>query len=66
MRDITAKRIEIDGYASVLPESPINGGRGETANDSYIIRSMGDERLPPFGQRGRSRSWLPGAWGDPF
>ena len=27
MRDITAKRIEIDGYASVSPEPPINGGR---------------------------------------
>ena len=66
MRDITAKRIEIDGYASVVPEPPINGGRSEKASELASFDRMGDERLPPFGQRGQSRSWLPGTWGDPF
>jgi len=66
MHELTAKRIVIDSHVSVSPEPPINGCGSDNARGSYDIRSMSDERLLPFGRRGKSRSWLPGTLDDPF
>jgi len=66
MHDMTARRIDIDNHASVSLDPPINGHGADNAKDSYVIRAIGNDWVPPFGRRGTSRSWIPGTWGDPF
>jgi hypothetical protein len=66
MHEMTARRLDIDSHASVSPEPPVDGYGADNANDSYVIRSISNDRVSPFGRRGPSRRWLPGTWGDPF
>ena len=66
MHEMTARRIDIDIHASVSLDPPINGHGADNAKDSYVIRAISNDRVPPFGRRGTSRSWIPGTWGDPF
>jgi hypothetical protein len=66
MHDTLATRMDVAGDAGVAPQ-PSNGDH-ETAkaSDPCVNRSPDEARFPPLGWRGPSRSWLPGAWGDPF
>lgn len=50
-----------------IPEASTTPRRkAENASGPYVVGLLHDETLPPFARRGRSRSWLPGSWGDPF
>jgi hypothetical protein len=66
MHDTTAIRTDIAGDTGISPEPPIREREVVKASGLYVVRSLDDERLPPFRRRGASRSWLPGTWGDPF
>jgi hypothetical protein len=66
MHDATVKQTDVAGDTSVSPEPPTRGRGADKASGFYVVRAMDDERLPPIGRRGTSRSWIPGTWGDPF
>jgi hypothetical protein len=66
MNDITAIRTDVVGDTKVSPEPPTGSRAADRASGLYVVRSMDEGRLPPAVRRGESRSWVPGAWGDPF
>ena len=66
MNDITTIRTDAVGDTKVSPEPPTASRGADRASGLYVVRAMDEERLPPPVRRGESRSWIPGAWGDPF
>ena len=66
MNDITAIRTDVVGDTKVSPEPSTSSRGADRASGLYVVRAMDEERLPPPVRRGESRSWVPGAWGDPF
>jgi len=50
-----------------IPEAPPTcHHKPDKASGLYVVGLLHNQPLPPFSRRGTSRSWLPGAWGDPF
>jgi hypothetical protein len=66
MNDITAIRTDVVGDTKTSAEPSTSSHRVDRASGLYVVRSMGEERLPPPVRRGESHSWVPGTWGDPF
>jgi hypothetical protein len=67
MNDTIATRMDIAGDdAGIPPQLSIGDHETAKANGSSVYRSPSEARVPPLGCRGAWRSWLPGAWGDPF
>jgi hypothetical protein len=65
MHDTTATPKRIVSDAGVSPQPSIGDHETAKAGDSCVKR-LPDDAARPFGWRGPSHSWLPGAWGDPF
>ena len=66
MNDTTLIRTDVIEDISIAPKASIRGREAAQASGLYVIRSLRDDSLPPSAERGTSRSWIPGAWGDPF
>jgi hypothetical protein len=66
MHDTTVKQTDVAGDSSVSPQPPTRVRGAEMASGFYVVRSTDDECLPPSVRRGTSRSWIAGAWSDPF
>ncbi len=66
MNKSVTKGNDVTRNASEAPEFPIAAREACKASGLYVVRALGDEQAPPSSRRGASRSWIPGAWGDPF
>ncbi len=66
MNDTTPIRTDIIEIAGIAPKSSSRGSGPVKPSGLYVIRSLREDSLPPSAERGTSRSWIPGAWGDPF
>lgn len=67
MHDSIVNQTAVVGDTSVTPEPPARARGAEKASGFYVVRALDEEPAAlPSNRRRASRSWLPGAWGDPF
>jgi hypothetical protein len=66
MHDTIAARIDSAGDAATEPHLPFENQEMAGMSDGIASPPLNRTRLAPSPRRGRSPSWLPGAWGDPF
>jgi hypothetical protein len=66
MHDTIARRMDLARDAGVAPQPATRDHETAKASNADDSHSRDGARLPRFGSRGPSRSWVPGVWGDPF
>lgn len=73
MHDKAAVRIRVANDAGVPAEATTGVNGAGAASGLRLVHQAREESPPPRDEpahpvvrRGASRSWVPGAWGDPF